>query len=348
MSKKGVIQVKTYCPDCDKETSGRITKKEEVFPVKEEKIKIVSSVLLCDECGSDVFNEEIDGKNIEAAYNEYRRRHNLLLPFQVREIREKYGLSQRSLSSLLRWGEITVHRYEAGGLQDEVHDKFLKLIAEPINMAIIVEENEKYLPEYLRVRLKEKIKEILKEESEPKLKIAFDRYFECRAEINEFSGYKKFDIEKMKNMILYILEKVGGTYKTKINKLLWYIDFFHFKEHSTSISGSVYVHLPLGPIFDDYKWIISEMLQENLIEAEEVTWDDISGERLKPLVHYAKDFFSKEEFESMNFILCRLGKFTASKLKDRSHDEVAYRKTNDNEKISYNFAKEIDFNCQSI
>ena len=38
------------------------------------------------------------------AYNVYRKEHKLLLPEEIKKIREQYGLSQRKFSKLLNWG----------------------------------------------------------------------------------------------------------------------------------------------------------------------------------------------------------------------------------------------------
>lgn len=47
--------------------------------------------------------QELDSATLVSAYNEYRRRHKLLLPEEIKKIREQYGLSQRSFAKLLNW-----------------------------------------------------------------------------------------------------------------------------------------------------------------------------------------------------------------------------------------------------
>ena len=122
---------RVYCPTCDRYTIASIVSRKETFNVKGEDIAVESSVLVCDKCKQDIFDEELDEKNLELAYTEYRKKHNLLLPTEIKGIREKYGLSQRSLGRLLEWGEITVNRYENGAIQDAVHDDVLKFISNP-------------------------------------------------------------------------------------------------------------------------------------------------------------------------------------------------------------------------
>ncbi len=95
---------KIYCAHCNKMTEGQNISKEEVFNVKGDDIKITSSLIVCKQCNEEVFVEAVEEKNLEKAYMEYRNLHNLLTPVQIKEIRDRYGLSQRSLGKLLGWG----------------------------------------------------------------------------------------------------------------------------------------------------------------------------------------------------------------------------------------------------
>jgi len=42
----------------------------------------------------------------------------MLSPYEIRELRKRYGLTQKELSLLLGWGSVTMSRYENGALQD--------------------------------------------------------------------------------------------------------------------------------------------------------------------------------------------------------------------------------------
>ena len=64
----------TYCPECEEKRKANVIQKEETFPVKHEKISIPTSVLVCSKCKTEIFDEEFDADNINAAHNEYRKR----------------------------------------------------------------------------------------------------------------------------------------------------------------------------------------------------------------------------------------------------------------------------------
>jgi len=336
---------KVYCPTCDTYTGANIFSKKETFNVKGEDVVVKSSVLICDKCKQDIFDEKLDEKNLELAYTEYRKKHNLLLPTEVKEIREKYDLSQRALSRLLEWGEITVNRYENGAIQDAAHNDILKFISNPENMLEIYEKNNYLLPLNVRMSLKKRIDELIKEEIKPHFQISLEQYLLLDKAVDEFSGYKEFDLVKMMNMILYITQSLNGVFKTKINKLLWYMDFLHFKQFSVSISGSTYVHLPYGPIPDDYDLIIGVMLNGKLLEKEEITFEEnIVGENLKALPAGDNNCFSEGELKVMNFVIEYFKNFTCGRISKYSHEEKPYKNTADNEKISYERSSELSLN----
>ena len=136
---------KNYCPFCDAYRKRLLIPKKETFNVKGEAITVTCRVSVCSKCKRDVFDEEIDEKNLQLAYNEYRKRHKLLFPKEIKEIREKYGLSQRALGRLLGWGEITVNRYEQGCIQDNPHNDILEFISDPKNMLKVYEKKKHLL-----------------------------------------------------------------------------------------------------------------------------------------------------------------------------------------------------------
>lgn len=92
-----------YCDACGKEVETRIITRQETFKVCGEDITIDAQILVCAECGEELFCEELDSATLVNAYNEYRRKHKLLLPDEIKKIREQYGLSQRSFAKLLNW-----------------------------------------------------------------------------------------------------------------------------------------------------------------------------------------------------------------------------------------------------
>ena len=332
-----------FCPDCEEYTNVTLGIEKEVYNVRGEPIEIEAEVAICQECEARIFDEGRDSRNLEMAYSRYREKHNLLSPDGIRRTREKYGLSQRALSRLLGWGEITIHRYEGGAIQDNVHDSTLRLIEDPRNMQRLFEANRSKLLSYIATRLEKRIASFLQEDEEQSFHISFERLV-SHPYSDLTSGYKEYDLDKLENMILYLVKRLNGEFITKLNKILWYCDFLHFKETSVSITGAQYVHLQYGPVPNGYDFITDMMQRERLLDKKEIVFDtkeDIVGEKLIALVESDESMFSEKEIQVMNFVADTFRNYTATSIKNKSHQEAAYTRTENGDIISYEYANEL-------
>ncbi len=335
---------KDFCPNCEEYTKTMQGIENEVYNVRGEPIEIEADVNICQKCRATIFDEERDSRNLEIAYNLYRKKHNILLPDEIRGIRQKYGLSQRALSRLLRWGEITIHRYENGALQDNVHDDLLRFIEDSQNMKKIFEANRDRLPVYLATRLEKRIASFLQEDKEQTFQISFERWV-SHHQVDLTSGFKEYDLEKLKNVILYFVKHTGSVLKTKLNKLCWYSDFLHYKETSVSITGSQYICLQYGPVPDKYGFITDMMQEEGLLDKDEIPFQTKDGikeeEEFTALMDPDESMFSEKEIQVMNFIMDTFCEDTSTSISDKSHQETAYTKCQSKDIMSYKYATEL-------
>lgn len=133
--------MRKYCDECEKEVETKIVSKIEEYDIRGETIAVEAQVLVCTECGEELFSKELDNATLVSVYNEYRRRHKLFFPEEIKEIREQYGLSQKNFSKLLNWEDRIINRYEKGALQDEEHNKLLVFLKKPENMRVYLTQS---------------------------------------------------------------------------------------------------------------------------------------------------------------------------------------------------------------
>ncbi len=152
--------MKKYCDQCEKETETKVVSKRESYNVCGDLIEVDAQVLVCSKCGEELFCEELDNATLLSAYNEYRRKHKLLFPEEIRKIREQYGLSQENFAKLLNWED---KRYENGSIQDKVHNSILLFLRKPENMKIYLTENEVALDEKQIKKLLKTVEKLEKE-----------------------------------------------------------------------------------------------------------------------------------------------------------------------------------------
>lgn len=117
-----------YCCECDAIKKTQIIEKTQTLKVKGKDITLTVPVRICTTCGEEILDEELDGKTLNMFYKKYRMLEHLLLPEEIKVIRQKYNLSQSSFAKFLGFGEKTITRYENGAIQDVCHDNLIRLM----------------------------------------------------------------------------------------------------------------------------------------------------------------------------------------------------------------------------
>jgi putative zinc finger/helix-turn-helix YgiT family protein len=324
------------CPICEAEGTITKIKMEEDIDVRGEKIHVEYDSYRCNSCEEILMESTPENDPLNIAYRRYRENHNMLQPEEIRDIRKKYGITQSELARVMGLGDTTLSRYENGGLQDKAYDSQLKLISDPRNMLRIVRDNSELFGEKRASSLISQLEKVAKDEYP--LERCMEELFGSD-ERSIYTGYQALNIDKILNSILYFCK--DGLLKTKINKYLFYADFKHFKEYKIGITGSNYVHLPHGPVPNNYDIYLSTFLRNGYLEIEEVFYPDpnIVGEKYISIEKGLLSDFSDSEILILSTVKQYFKDFTAKSISDYSHKEKAYQETADKEFISYEYAE---------
>ncbi len=331
--------MRKYCEECGKEVETRVVVQKEVYDVCGEPVEVEAQVLVCAECGEEFYFEEFDNATLVTAYNEYRRRHKLLLPEEIKEIRERYGLSQRSFAKLLNWGDKTICRYENGAIQDKAHNSLLMFLREPENMRKYITENEVVLSEKQRLKLLDVVEKLEQGEECRVSRLFFDMVFSktpC-----EENGFKGFDYEKLCAMVLFFTHKSSCLLKTKLMKLLNYSDMVFYKENGISISGLKYVHLPYGPVPDNFDMLFGKMAADHIVHIDVSCENSYERHCVVPECDITEGILSDAEIRVLERVLEKFKDFGSAEISAYSHKEKGYSATQKGEVISYSYAKDI-------
>ncbi|MCK9225918.1 MAG: DUF4065 domain-containing protein [Candidatus Muirbacterium halophilum] len=326
------MNAKTVCPLCEETSNLKRIEVKETLIVRNEEIEVNGVYIVCDNCEE---RYEPDGYDkLDIAYRKYREINNWLQPEEIKELRKKYRLKQKELAEILGFGEVTLSRYENGALQDKPYENLLQMVANPLSFISFIKENNTKLS-YER---KNEIINLIETEirnSKKSYKL-LKNLFNYGNGIN--NGNRTFDIENLKNLILILCK--DGLYKTALNKLLFYCDFSSFKEYNKSITGIRYVHLPYGPVPDKFETIFGALIDDEILKVKEIKFPEGNiGEKYFSNEKVDLNLFKDEELKLVFHIKNKLSDLKANELSDISHKEEAYKKTNNNEFISYDFAK---------
>lgn len=332
--------MKKYCDECGKDVKTKIIKKDEVYNVCGESFKVEAQVLVCAECGEELYSEELDNATLNKVYNAYRRKHKLLFPQEIKKIREQYGLSQRSFAKLLNWGDKTIFRYENGSIQDKAHNSILLFLKNPVNMKAYLNENEILLGEKQKNKLLKVVDQLIKNK-EYQVNSHFVYSF-FTIDPCEENGFKKFDYEKFCAMVLFFAHKNDGLLKTKLMKLLNYSDMLFYKENGISISGLKYVHFQYGPVPENFDILMGEIASNHIAHIEVFYEDGYEKHQVIPDQEEFESVLSESEIAVLNRVYEKFKDFGSVDISNYSHKEKGYRSTKQGEIISYSYAKDID------
>ncbi|NBI90978.1 DUF4065 domain-containing protein [Lachnospiraceae bacterium] len=331
--------MKKYCEECGRDVETKVISRKETYEVCGERIEVDAKVLVCAGCGEEFFCEELDNATLVKAYNEYRRRHKLLFPDEIKKIRVQYGFSQRSFAKLLNWGDKTVHRYENGSIQDKAHNSLLLFLRNPENMRIYLTENEVMLDDNQKEKLLKTVDKLEQDSEYHAGNKLVNLFFSEMPSVE--NGFKPFDYEKFCAMVLFFAKKSAGLLKVKLLKLLNYSDFVFYRENGISISGARYVHLPYGPVPKNYDLLFG-MMEADEIAHIEVEFDNgYEKHQVIPDSEISEGVLSESELSVLERIYEKFADFGSAEISNYSHREKGYTSTKQGEVISYSFAKDI-------
>jgi uncharacterized phage-associated protein len=111
--------------------------------------------------------------------------------------------------------------------------------------------------------------------------------------------------EKLINAIIYFLKNTRNCGKTKLFKLLYYLDFAHFRETGRSVTGLDYYAWDFGPVPKNLFDEINNPLPDLRESVSILPTNDRSFVGLKPKKQFDGRYFTKRELrilENVSFI----------------------------------------------
>lgn len=116
------------CPACEKVCEvERISYTKEI-DVLGEKIDVPCELFKCLECGNEFDDPKDPTEELDLAYQEYRKRHNMVKPEEITSIRKILEYYGEKLSTIIGISEEELYSYEHGCLHDKRIDSLLQKV----------------------------------------------------------------------------------------------------------------------------------------------------------------------------------------------------------------------------
>ena len=211
-------------------TGGHATLRHELSELtfRKEKFQYVHQFYECDETKERFTTTALDEVNVGQVYNQYRAKYGIPFPDEIKRIRQRYGLPASKMSQILGFGDNQYRLYENGDMPSEANGKILMSIQNPHIFENFVTNARNQFEEDEFAKILNKVKSVKTDANDAFIK---DYIFNgSRRDI--FNGYATQSISKLKNIILFYIEKYHGVFFTMMNKLLFYTDFWLIKPFS--------------------------------------------------------------------------------------------------------------------
>lgn len=306
---------------------------EHNYTIKGKEIKFISPRRFCKNCNSLVYDGELDNNASVIALSLYNKKYGITKE-DIVKLRKDFNLSQELFSKIIGCAKKTLISYEKGtSIPNENYIIILNTLKEsPETIINLIESNKQQFTEKEYLKIKEKISRI------PNVIDSVSNNEKFKP--SEFNGYTKINYNKINNLILLLAKK--GILKTKLLKEMFYIDFINYKETGESLTGLEYVKITYGPVPNDYEKIINEIKEKGYISYNIEYNNEYELHKIKCLKDVDKNVFTKEELEVINKVTKFFDKYNSKEIADFSHIEKAYTETKFSNKISYDFAFDID------
>lgn len=146
------------------------------------------------------------------------------------------------------------------------------------------------------------------------------------------------NLEKFKEVFLYILSKVGAKPnigESVLCKLMYFIDFDFYEKYEKQLMGAVYIKNHHGPTPAGFPQIIEKMEKQN--EIARVVKQHYQYQQKKYIPLRAPDLskITAEEMEHIDWVLARLSDKNATEMEKYSHRDVPWISTEDQTAIDY-------------
>ena len=295
---------------------------------RKETCDVVFHFYRCEDTGEQFEDEHFSQLNFSQVVNQYRVRHYIPFPEQIKAIRMKYELSAAKMSEILGMGANSWRNYEGGEVPSRAHANLIRLISLPSNFVLHLQQFSELAENEKNKILKriEKLDGCGIDFSDPLLR------FESQPEI--CTGFKSFDREKLIQVVLYFAERLKP-FKTKLNKLLFYADFVHFRAIGQAITGLKYTAIQYGPVPSNYDILFGALADMNLIEIEYNMTEYGEVERILPNSAYkfGESKLSVSELKAIERVAGRFSNTSAGQIAEISHKERAWAENIDRKDI---------------
>ncbi len=232
----------------------------------------------------------------------------------IKDLRMRLGWSQERLALKMSLNRVSLSQLENGQREVSAEEilKFSQVFNVPVDSLLNLRQD-------IKVVLEPK-----KQKASVKTREKKPAYRTGRQELRIDVPQK--NIEKFKEVLLYILNRVGSKSnvgETVLYKLLYFVDFDYYEKYEEQLIGATYQKNHYGPTPKEFSKIVQEMDGEDLVKVEDKYFQYPQTKYL-PKRKPDLDKLTPKEIELIDEVLNRLSDMNAQQISEYSHYDVPW------------------------
>ncbi len=151
---------------------------------------------------------------------------------------------------------------------------------------------------------------------------------------------------KYQNAILYFAKNLTPYQlgKTKLAKLLYYLDFISYRDKGKQVTGTLYYKQEYGPLAKDLSEMIGDLVAEKKLKVDQVAIHN--NEKQKDQIRTLKDpdekVFDEYEQTLLRKLINKYADVSTEVMVAKSHLEAPWVKAQNGAALDYSFAFDIE------
>lgn len=236
---------------------------------------------------------------------------------RISELRKMKGFSQEDLAKSVKISRSSLAQIELGNRSVDILE--LQKISQLLGFSLDDFMSEEFILNQ-EVVVKEEVNLIKKE----------DRISVPTLQINKF-----------KNVLLYILERCAGkpnVGETVLYKLLYFSDFNYYELYEEHLTGANYRKLPFGPVPQKFDAIIAGMIKNEELQRIKTTYFNKIQTRYIPLISSDLKLLNGAEKDVIDKVIEQYSDWSAAAISNYSHRDMPWLASKEGEEINYELA----------
>jgi transcriptional regulator with XRE-family HTH domain len=143
---------------------------------------------------------------------------------------------------------------------------------------------------------------------------------------------------KFKEVILYLLNKVGGKpniVETVLYKLLYFIDFNYYEKYEEQLIGNTYTKNFYGPVPENFENIMYEMINDQELIVVDDKFFHFPQTKFLAIKKPVLTLLKASELEVVDSVINKLSDMDEEQISDYSHKDVPWLTAEFGEKLNY-------------